>query len=295
MIPSINAASADRRPNWALALVGVFLIVLFYPTGRQLVDVWLLDANYSHGFLILPLSAWLAWRVVREHPVPETGEPGLGLFTMTVGLGLHAIGVVLRFLPLEWVTWMLILRGTAVTLGGRAWADRFLFPMLFLTFLFPLPVALTSQLAVALQDIVAEISAETLSLFFYCYRRGNNIYLAGVEQPMFVAQECSGVRQIMAFVALGALFAYLSKTGLARGLVIVALAVPVAIAANVARVILMGLGLITFGPTWFSTWMHDVPALFTLPLGILCFFVLVWAVAPSTPVAPSSTAAKESS
>jgi len=283
----MNAPSAarnnDRPLRWGLLLAGVFVVGLFAPTFQQLVHIWILDANYSHGFFIVPLSAWLAWRVVREHPLPECGDPVQGTFTLLVGLGFQMVGVVLRFLPIEFVAMILVLRGLAVLVGGREWANRLLFPTFFLAFLFPLPVAETTRLAVWLQDVIAGIATEVLGLFFLCFRRGNFIHIANVAEAMYVGKECSGVRQIMAFVALGALVAYLGKVGWTRGLLLVVLAAPVAVIANVVRILIMGFGLVYFGPTWLSTWMHDVPAMFTLPLGVLSFFGLVWLVTPSAP------------
>src|SRR6266478_2168999 len=69
-----EAISVDRRSTWGLLLAGVFVVGLFAPTFQQLVHIWLLDANYSHGFFIAPICLWLAWRLAREHPLPERGD-----------------------------------------------------------------------------------------------------------------------------------------------------------------------------------------------------------------------------
>jgi exosortase len=269
-----------------LLLAAVIVVGLFVPMFDRLVAIWLLDPNYFHGFLILPVSLLLAWLAVDGHPLPERTEPGearSGAITLGLGLCFHLAGVVLRYPPVEFIALLLVLRGLAVLVGGTSWANRLLFPTLFLAFMFPLPPDLMSRFAVGLQGIIAPISEEVLGWFVLCYRRGNVIYLTtpGAE-PLFVAAECSGVRQLMAFVAMGTLVAYLGKTGWARGLLLVALAVPVAIVANVARVLLMGFGMVYFGPSWFSTWLHDMPALITIPLGIVGYFGLVWLVAPAS-------------
>lgn len=300
------SSAATRLPTILLALGGAALVVLFAPTVYQLSQVYLLDANYQHGFLVLPLAVLLAWNVVQQHPLPESGTIGksselLGVFLLLLGMFVQLVGVLSRFLPIEWLAMTLILSGTVILLGGVTWGRHFAFPIFFLIFLFPLPAALTSAIAVWLQNIVAAVSGEVLGWFFLCFRRGNNIHIAGVDEPMFVAQECSGIRQVMAFVALAALVAYWWKLGFGRGLLLIALAVPVAILSNVMRVILMGAGLVYFGPSWFNTWLHHAPAMFTLPFGAICFFGLVWIVkpdtrtppAPSTPSTPVDTAIAE--
>ena len=273
----MNATSEPNSPKGTIAVPSE-------PTQAVTpnVSVWLVDDNYSHGFFILPISLWLVWCVVAAHPLPHNGSVSQGTLTLAAGLALHLIWIVLpNNLLIEVFAMVIVLRGLAVLLGGQEWANRLLFPTFFLVFLFPLPVALTRSIAVALQDVIAAISTEVLGWFFLCYRRGPNIFVAGVAEPMVIAEECSGVSQIMAFVALGALVAYMGKTGWARGLLLVALSVPVAIVANVARVILMGVCRIQFGSNWVSTKMHDGPGVFTLTFGILCFFGLVWLVSPS--------------
>lgn len=276
-----QGAPVDRRQTLGLFLGAAFAICLFAPTLRQLAQIWLVDNNYSHGFFILPVSLWLAWLVVKAHPLPERGEPVQGLFTLGVGLVFQLIGVVLRYLPIELLALLLVLRGIAVLLGGQRWANRLLFPTLFLVFLFPVPAALSGRIAVALQDIIATLSTEVLGWFYLCFRRGNNIHIFDVAQPLFVAQECSGVRQIMAFLALAALVAYLGSVGFWRGVLLIALAVPIAIATNVIRVLLMAIGFIYFGPGWATTKMHDFPAMVTLPLGIAMFFGVLWFLMPA--------------
>lgn len=278
--------SADQRrtwgsPLWGLLLCGGLLAALFAPTILHLAEVWQLDENYSHGFFILPISAWLAWRAVRAHPIPDHGDAFPGALTLSIGIVFQLASAIVRNFPLEFVAMMLVLRGVQVLVGGQRWANRLLFPTFFLAFLFPLPVDLTTRIAVWLQDVIASASTEVLGWFFLCVRRGNHIHIAGVTEPLYVGQECSGVRQLMAFVAMGALVAHLGGGGFGRGLLMMALAVPVAIVTNVVRVFLMALGVIYFGPSWLTNWLHHVPALLTLPLGIVIFFGLMWLIAPS--------------
>ena len=49
----------------AVAILIVALLsvgVVYRSTYASLLDKWIGDAAYSHGFLIVPISAWLAWR-----------------------------------------------------------------------------------------------------------------------------------------------------------------------------------------------------------------------------------------
>jgi len=259
--------------------VNVALVALLFG-GRfaQLVGVWLKDPNYSHGFFVPLISGWLAWRYLEKAGRPGAGEVGPGVASLVAGCITHLFAVTLGLAVIDFIALAMVLRGLAVCVGGRPWASGFTFPILFLFFMFPLPGLLTAMAALWLQNWVSACSAAVLELFTVCYRRGHSLLLAGVNEPLVVAAECSGLRQIVAFVALGALIGYLGlRTGWGRTLLLLA-AVPVAILANVTRVLLMAAGAIFFGTGWLSGWLHTAPALVTLPLGLALFGLVAWGV-----------------
>src|SRR6185312_7886056 len=126
---------------------------------------------------------------------------------------------------------------------------------------FPLPLTWTNFASVWLQDWVSWVSGRVLAVFFVCHQQGNTIQIAGAAEPIHVAQECSGLRQLVSFIALATLVGYLSKKGLAFGVAMVLAAIPVAIISNVLRVLVMAVVIRYLGARSVSGWLHDVPAL----------------------------------
>jgi exosortase len=269
------AASRSGAVAW-LGLIALLLLVLFGPHLLRLADLWSTDPSYSHGFLIPFISLWLAIRAYRQLPAPVEGDVRIGSMAILAGCMLHLLTMILAWPPLDFIALSLVLWGLAVTVGGGEWSRGFLFAIGFLFFMYPLPVTWTSYLALVLQDWVAGISASILDPFIVCYRRGNVLHLAGVPEPLVVAAECSGLRQIVAFVALGTLVAGLSEKPRAFRVLLVLSAVPVAILANVARILLMALGAVWFGTGWISGWLHDAPSALTFPLGLALFIAVGW-------------------
>jgi exosortase len=300
--PSSPVTSASPLPVWAgaAAFAGV-LAVLFGPTLFDLVTLWTNDPNYNHGFLVLPIAIALGVRTYLRTAGP-VGRPDrkLGWFAILLG-GLSHLAALLFVLPLlDFLALLFLARGGLLLAGGRAWASAFTFPLVFLLFLFPLPPTWLSTVALWLQDIAARVSETILSLFVVCSRNGHNLRIAGLDESLVVAEECSGTRQIVAFVALAALYGHLTSRNPAYKLLLLLLSVPVAVFANVLRVVLMNLGAYWFGTKWMSGWMHDMPALFSLPVGLVLFFVIdrtltrIFARAPvpaagAEPVPPSVT------
>jgi exosortase/archaeosortase family protein len=97
-----------------------------------------------------------------------------------------------------------------------------------------------------------------------------------VTQPLVVAPECSGLRQMEAFLAIAALAGFLSNRSVVFQGLFLLMAVPASIAANVVRVLLMAVGVKLFGLGWLSGRLHDTPALFTVPLGMGLLFLGGW-------------------
>jgi exosortase len=274
--PPVARPPSRILPLVWLALVALLFLAFFGGNLLKLTQRWSKDPSYSHGFLVPLVSLWLAVRAYRRAGRPGAGDVRIGSMAMLAGAMLHLILTVLNNPVLDFMAAGLVLWGVAVAVGGGEWAWGFLFPIGMLFFMFPLPATWTNYAALWLQDWVAQISAVLLDPFVVCYRRGNSLHLAGVGKPLVVAAECSGLRQIISFSALGVLVGGLSrKTPLFR-LLLAASAIPVAIMANVARILLMATGAVWFGTHWMHGWMHDAAALVTLPLGLTLFTIVGW-------------------
>jgi exosortase len=270
--------------------------ILFAGNVLHLAHIWNLDDNYSHGYLVLPISLVLAYRVARRVGPPVRGEVAWGVTAIVFGVLCQYAFVVLRSPVVSFLGVFAVLRGLLVCAGGRAWAAAFNFPLLFLFFMFPVPAKWTSYTALWLQDVVSRVSETVIGLFVVCHRVGHSIRLAGVDRSLVVAEECSGLGQIVSFLAFAALLGHLlARPGWYRVLLLVA-SVPVAIAANTLRVVMMNLGAVYFGTKWMQGALHDAPALFSVPVGIGLFLLFDWWLSrfvgsPESPAAPEAAAA----
>jgi exosortase len=276
--PASTPAVASRLPSpagWlALAVTTILVAALFGQTFALLVSLWGRDSNYSHGYLVAPISLLLAIRTYRRVGPPVRGEVALGVVGILLGLLCQSAAVVVRWPPLSYFGLVCVLRGLLVCAGGRGWASAFNFPLLFLFFMFPLPVTWTSYASLWLQDVVARVSETAIGLFYVCHRVGHTIRIAGVDSSLIVAEECSGLGQIVSFLAFAALIGYLLARPAWVRVVLIAAAVPIAILANTLRVVMMNLGTVWFGTKWVDTTLHDLPAVFSLPIGVALFLLL---------------------
>ncbi|MEM9881960.1 MAG: exosortase/archaeosortase family protein [Planctomycetota bacterium] len=126
------------------------------------------------------------------------------------------------------------------------------FPVAYLVFAVKISDAIWERIAARLQDIAAagatfalQILAEFMN--FTVTTSGNTITMGfmnnrGVweDYPMNVAEACSGLRMLMAFIALGVALAFLFDRAWWQRLIMIALAVPIAVLVNIGRVTALG-------------------------------------------------------
>lgn len=276
-------ATPDGR--WSLiGLAGAaFLIAtLYWENLKHFTFVWSNDDNYSHGWLVAPLSLYFANYAAERHlrsrkssgvePAPSSGVR-LGSILIALGLAGRLVTV---FLPIGLVadgSMIVALAGAITLIFGLGTLRTYAFPIAFLVFMIPLPVAMYTMLANPLQMIVSKVAAGVMTacgIPVLC--EGNMLTLPG-DIRMFVAEACSGMRQLTGFLALTAAVAYLSGKPSWYRVVLVASAVPVAMVANIARVIVTGLIMYYVDPNYAQGAWHTAEGM-VLMLGGLALLQL---------------------
>jgi exosortase len=259
-------------------------VVLFAPTLEHFARTWSTDENYSHGFLVPLISLYFANEAARRGRLARTGG-------MVLGGSLIALAILGRLattlVPVGIVSdlaFLMALAGTVSVVAGREALRRFGFALTFLVFMVPLPIALYSAIASPLQMLVSQVGSRILnSIGVPVLCQGNMMTLPGGVQ-MFVAEACSGMRQLTGFLALTTAFAYLSsRSGLIR-VVVVASSVPIALTANALRVVLTGLIMYHINPEFAMGQYHTLEGLLMMGVGLALLAAECWllsAVFPS--------------
>ena len=211
-----------------LMLLGVVLILL--PTSESFVAVWSGGETYNHGFVILPITLWLAWQK-RGELAKVAPEP---VFMPLLAVALAAIGWLLGHLTgvlvVEQLAMVGILIGSAAAILGWRISLFLAFPLLFLLFAVPMG----EDLVPPMMEYTATFTVEALRLTgIPVYREGMWFMLP--TGSWSVVEACSGVRYIIASVTLGFLYAYVSYHTLWKRLAFIALSAIVPILANGLR------------------------------------------------------------
>jgi len=259
----------DRTSLAAHILIAALLALLFYPTLAWLVRSWLSDPYYTHGLLVPPIAALLAWRQVRQVRA-EPRRRGGWMGTLVV-----AVSLVVAVWAMRWqdhvvasLALIALLVGLLLYLEGWSRLRHWLFPLLFLVFMVPLPFidraspwmeSFAARWATALARLAGIEAAQ----------RGGEISLPGTT--LLVGATCSGLRSLVAMVTIGVGWVYLVEgRWWAKGIMLLAV-VPLVVLSNVLRIAVLLVVAELLGEEAAMTYYHgwSSPVLFLMALGLL--------------------------
>lgn len=271
--PPTNARSpwpgaATRR---ALFL-GLCMVVFLAPALISLVQgAWQTESG-SLAPIVLALGGWTLWHSVLNNR--EATRPGSLLPWAIAMIVAGAIGSVASAIQMS------ALSGFAAWLGGVATfyalygsecTKRCAFPLLFLALVIPAPYALTMRLNADLRSWLADwaIAASHAMGFNVAGEHGAII----VEQYVLAVENaCAGANSTLSLVAIGLLYAYwVMRAGWTKMAVIMLAAVPIALVANVARVVFLIVLVAGFGSSILDSAIHPVSGVvsFSIALALL--------------------------
>ena len=97
-----------------------------------------------------------------------------------------------------------------------------------------------------------------------------------IEPPMDVADACSGMRLLLAFLALGVAMAYLHYRPFWQRIVLLLSTIPIAILCNIIRVTITGFIYVLISPKYAQGIYHDMLGMAMLPLAFGLYGLLAW-------------------
>ena len=205
--------------------------------------------NWSHALIVPGISAYFIYQ--NSHRLSATASrvfwPGLPI--LFLGMFGFAWGIYPgRNDMLQGYSMIISLFGLALFLLGPAMMRVLWFPILYLAlavkisdryweaiaWYLQLIAARSSTIVLKLLGIDATVEGSTIELVFE--RQGE-----WVSEALNVAEACSGLRMLMAFIALGAAMAYLVDRPWWHRLLMLGLTIPIAVVVNVGRVTALGL------------------------------------------------------
>jgi exosortase len=176
-----------------------------------------------------------------------------------LGLGVLVLGRWGESLLVQGVSLVITVAGLILWGFGVRCLREAAFPVAFLLLMAPLPRAMVDTLTLDLQLFAAGFAGaalEQLGVPFYL----NDTTIALSTITLNVAEVCNGLRFLLALLTITIAFAQLTQRSLARKVLLVASAVPIAILANAVRVATIAAGVYYIGPQVASGLIHHLIA-----------------------------------
>jgi exosortase len=272
-----RSAAEPLSPRSYGAIRGALLLLLwvavFWPIMPALWDVWMFDSNNSHGVLVPVIAAFLIWQRRKEIPW-AAAHPSLW------GLGLLAASLVIYLVSLRAHIAFSARLAMVISLAGLVWWNmgsrvgrQLLFPLAYLAFMVPVPVAISGAAAFPLQLFATSVSAQMIrGVGIPVLEEGTMLYFATTS--LEVSEACSGIRSLLAYLTIGVLFTHLAgntinRTG--KGILLFS-TIPLALLMNIFRVSGTGVLATIFGGGVARGFLHDFSGLVLFGIGFLLFW-----------------------
>jgi len=256
-------------------ILSLGLLLLVLPTLYAMATQSWTREEGVHGPLVLATALWLIWR--RWDEIVAEASPGNLLIAVPVlllGLALYVFGRAYNFLLIEVAAMLLALVTIGYAFAGGRVLRKLWFPILYLGFLIPLPGWILDAMTAPMKIFVSDVTTWLLSAAGYPITQvGVTLYIA--QYQLLVEDACAGLNSIISLTAVGLFYIYLLHNASWRySLLLLAFVLPIAVAANIVRVIILVLITYYFGDEMAQGYLHDFAGIVTFVSALLFIFLL---------------------
>ncbi|MCP4705700.1 MAG: exosortase/archaeosortase family protein [candidate division Zixibacteria bacterium] len=248
------------------------LLLLNIRLFEELIYDWSNDDNYTHGFLIIPISIYLFFKQRKSIKLPAPPSK-LGIAIFVIGSIFYILGIAASEYFTLRTSLVIIITGLGYYYLGYENFKKVWFAFAFLMFMIPIPSVIYYTLAFPLQIFATDISVSLLEIIGVpALNQGNIIYLP--EYTLEVAEACSGLRSLTSLLALSALYGNIAFKGKLKPTIIFLSAIPIAIVANIFRLIFTVIGAYAISTSFAEDFLHELSGMFVFGFALIA--ILIW-------------------
>lgn len=253
-----------------IGLLFAILVAVYLPFIRTMVQDWNTNDNFSHGYLIPVISAFMLWSMRRELKQVSISPCNWGVPLIVLGLIQLVVGKIGSEYFLQRTSMIIVFFGLSFFLLGKSFTKKISVPILYLIFMIPIPAIVWNEVAFPMQLFASGLAERVVqTIGIPVFRGGNILHLSNTT--LEVVDACSGLRSLMSMLAMSAAMAHLFGRSKKRKCVLFISAVPIAIFVNIIRLTFTAVLASRFGEKIAQGFLHEFSGwmIFILGLGML--------------------------
>lgn len=266
---TIREVAFKRWPLW------LGLIALLVPSLIRLAqEGWTQDSGV-HGPIVLATAVWLlirAWPEVMKLRKP--GHPVIAYGAIAGFLIAYIFGRAFSFLSVEIAAVLGLLVAIGYLYLGAAALRRLWFPIIYLGFVVPLPGWLIDGVTAPLKSYISLSATAILDAAGYPIAR-EGVTLVIAQYQLLVEDACAGLNSIVSLTAISLFYIYLLHNASWRySLLLLAWILPVAMFANLIRVLILVLITYHFGNAAAQGFLHSTAGMIMFVVALVSIFAV---------------------
>lgn len=258
--------------HWPLALG---LAVLGIPTLIHMARESWTGETGVHGPIVLATGIWLfaqRWRELQE--IQRPGHPALTAALIGSALLAYVFGRAFDFLAIEVFAFGVVLLGVFYASFGLEAVRRMWFPIFYMIFVVPIPGWVIDSITGPLKAYVSHSATYLLEGAGYpIVREGVTLYVA--QYQLLVEDACAGLNSLISLTAISLFYIYVLHNASWRyALFLMFWIIPVALLANLLRVIILVLITYHFGNAAAQGFLHSTAGLVMFATALIGIFAV---------------------
>ena len=217
-----------------LSLLFLAFLALYYPFIQTLMRDWDTNDNYSQGYFIPFVSAFMIWWVLKDLETNDLKPSNWGIAIIVLGLLQLFIAKVGSEYFLQRTSMIIVLFGISFFLFGGRFTKTIWLPLVYLIFMVPLPAIIWNRIAFPMQLFASAITEDVVRFIgIPILREGNVLHLA--QTSLEVVDACSGLRSLVNILGLAVGLGFVMNKEAWKRWVLFFAAFPIAVIVNIIR------------------------------------------------------------
>ncbi len=269
----------DRGRDSLSVLLPAMLVLLavtvwsYWPTIHNLLHGLQGNDDYSAGLIVPLIVVFLVWRerkVLRQCTLVPCWWAGLPLVLLTETC--RTYGFLSARASIERYTVVLTAAGFVLMIAGWRAFRRVFWILVFLLLMVPLPGRVHNLISLPLQSIATAGAVFLLEACGTSVSQQGNVVMLNGDTALAVAEACSGLRMLIAFVIAAALIAYLVKRPRWQKAILLVSSIPVAVICNVIRIFATAILMLYVGSEVGQKFFHDISGFVMIAIAVSLLF-----------------------